>query len=366
LSRIFKPEARKIFGISYLPNKTPHREEEIKLLFRWIKSGIDTDTYRIPVIYGPSGTGKTMVVRKTLDKLKSIYKGDIEINIINSLAANTTYSALKNIGKMITDIPERGLSISEIIRRVYDVLSMRNIRYIVALDDADELIRKEEGRIIEILTRIEEEYNMRLIYPVIILRNLHPIIGLAGHIKSKIGGLTLEFKPYNWRELKDIIQERIELGFYPDSISINAIDLAAYISDYIYGGNAREMINLIFRGGIIAETHHDTKVICEHIRQAFYWGHSRSLAPDLKKEQVELIIAVAKAFKYNMDQYKLDRKIIKKSFQEYREISKKIITLKEYEDILKKELYEKRRILYKNENGEYIFFFYPVTHILAS
>jgi len=165
---------------------------------------------------------------------------------------------------------------------------MRNIRYIVALDDSDELIRKEEGRIIEILTRIEEEYNARLIYPIIVLRDLYPILGLSSHIKSKIGGLTLEFKPYNWRELKDIVQERIELGLRPGSISANSVELAAYISDYIYGGNAREMINLIFRGGVIAESHHDSKVICEHIRQAFYWGHSRSLAPDLKKEQEAL------------------------------------------------------------------------------
>ena len=366
MSRIFKPEAGEIFGISYLPSRTPHREEEIRLLFTWIKNGIDTDTFRIPVLYGPSGTGKTMVVRKTLEKLKSIYKGDIEINVINSLAANTTYSALKNIGRIITEIPERGLSVSEIIRRIYDILSMRNIRYIVALDDADELIRKEEGRIIEILTRIEEEYNERLIYPIIVLRDLYPILGLSSHIKSKIGGVTLEFKPYNWKELMDIVQERIELGFYSDVISDNAIQLAAYISDYIYGGNAREMINLIFRAGMIAESHNNAKVICEHIRQAFYWGHSRSLAPDIKEDQAKLIIALAKALKEDMDQYVLNKEIIKRSFQEYRELSRRKITLKDYEIILERELYEKRRILYRNDRGEYIFFFYPITHILSS
>jgi len=130
-----------------------------------------------------------------------------------------TFEALAGVKKATvhlynsTSVAQRkivfGKSQDEIIDRLYNVLKMRDQRYLVALDDSDDLIRRDGGKIIELLTRIEEEYGERLIYPIIIVRNMAPIYSLSNHIRSKIDGPKIEFKPYNWRELIDIIEERI-------------------------------------------------------------------------------------------------------------------------------------------------------------
>ena len=365
MSRIIKPGGGEYFSIKYLPKKTPHREREISILYDIVRRGLDEDTFKIPIIFGPSGTGKTMVMRKVLKLIKEEYGGDVEIKHLNSMAEDKTFLALKSIAKEIIPVPERGFSINEIAERLYEALSMRDIRYIIVLDDADELIRRERGKIIELLTRIEEEYYKRLTYLVIVLHNLNPILGLPDHIKSKIGGLTLEFKPYNWRQLKDIVKERIELGFYQDSISKNAINIAAYISQWIYKGNARDMINLVYRGGILAETRGDKIVTAEHIRWALYDAHSRSLAPELREKEAEIIMSIAKALSKDLDNYILDEETLHESYMEYKSMTKRDIPYEKYKEIIEEYLFKVRRLLYKDEEGRYIFFYYPVTHILS-
>ncbi|RLG61998.1 hypothetical protein DRN87_00935, partial [Candidatus Geothermarchaeota archaeon] len=250
---VFKEDGWKYFDISYLPKKMPHREKEKNEIVDIFKLGLDKNVFKIPVIYGPSGTGKTTVIHKVFKELKELYDGLIETYVLNSLTAAKTYVAITRIASHLIPIPHRGLSQDEIIDRLYNVLKMRDQRYLVALDDSDDLIRRDGGKIIELLTRIEEEYGERLIYPIIIVRNMAPIYSLSDHIKSKIDGPKIEFRPYNWRELIDIIEERIELGLKEDAISENAVKVSAYISDEIFNGSAREMINLIYNSGLVAD-----------------------------------------------------------------------------------------------------------------
>ena len=364
MGRIFRKGGAKYFDISYLPRKTPHREREIELIYNLLSKGIEEEVFKIPVIYGSSGTGKTMTIRKVFKMLKANYNGEIETYILNSITANKSYIAIRRIASNLIPLPERGYSINEMLERLYNVLEMRNIRYLIALDDSDELIRKERGEIIELFTRIEEEVGKRYIYLVIVLRNLIPIIGLQDYIKSKIGGLTIEFKPYNRKELIDIINERINLGFNPDSISENAIELSALISEKIYDGNAREMINLVYRGGIIAEADNDERVLSDHIRKAFYSSYSRSIAPHIDKEEAILIYAIAKVLNNYLDQYIIDENLMKQIYNTYLEI---IGTKSSYDEFCRRideKLYEAKRILYKDEKNRYIFFYYPVKTIL--
>ncbi|HEW93460.1 MAG TPA: AAA family ATPase [Thermoprotei archaeon] len=361
---VFKEDGWKYFDISYLPKKMPHREKEKNEIVDIFKLGLDKNVFKIPVIYGPSGTGKTTVIHKVFKELKELYDGLIETYVLNSLTAAKTYVAITRIASHLIPIPHRGLSQDEIIDRLYNVLKMRDQRYLVALDDSDDLIRRDGGKIIELLTRIEEEYGERLIYPIIIVRNMAPIYSLSDHIKSKIDGPKIEFRPYNWRELIDIIEERIELGLKEDAISENAVKVSAYISDEIFNGSAREMINLIYNSGLVADRENNSRIIAEHVRKAFYMSYSRNIAPAISDMEINILKAIAKRLSADLDKIEITKEDITYIYEYFRDRGSRRIELKQFIHILDEELYLKKKLLYKDESGRYIFFYYPVTHIL--
>ena len=281
MGRLFREGGEIYFSLEYLPEKTPYREGHIKELYSYLTSEIETGGFRPPILVGPSGTGKTTVVNKTLQLIASKGRNVFTRNF-NMMLVNSSYSAIRNICSFVTPTPERGLSLNEIIEKLYGTLEMENSIYIIGLDDIDELLRKERGRILEILTRINEDYGEYRVFPIIIVRSLKPIYVLPDHIKSKIGGLTLNFEPYNSQELIEIVKERIEKGLKENSISWKAIEAAALISEKIYGGNAREMINLIYKSALYCERKHLEFINVEVIRKVFFHEYYKHIKQEIR------------------------------------------------------------------------------------
>lgn len=301
MGKIFKTGGEKFFSLEYIPEKTPYREYHINELYSYLISEIEAGSFRPPILLGPSGTGKTTVVNKTL-QLIGMKLGNITARNFNMMLVNSTYSAIRMICSFTTPIPERGLSLNEIIERLYGTLEMDNAIYIVGLDDVDELLRRERGRILEILTRVNEDYGVYRVFPIIVVRNIRPLYILPDHIKSKIGGITLNFDPYNSTELIEIVQERIERGLNENSITQNAIKASAIISEKIYGGNAREMINLIYKSSLYCEKKNIRPVTVEIVRKVFFHEYYKYVKQDVR-DRVRTNILSAIIFSLDEDSY---------------------------------------------------------------
>lgn len=312
MGKIFREGGERYFSLEYLPDRTPYREEHVKELYSYLTSEIKAGSFRPPILIGPSGTGKTTVVNKTLQHITNKENNLLARNF-NMMLVNSSYSAIRNICSFVTPIPERGLSLDEIIEKLYGILEMEDSIYIVGLDDVDELLRREKGRILEILTRINEDYGEYRVFPVIVVRSMKPIYVLPDHIRSKIGGLTLTFEPYNSHELIEIMKERIEKGLKENSISTNAVEAAAIISEKIYGGNAREMINLIYKSALYCERRNLEYITVEIIRKVFFHEYYRYIKKDIKDKVkaniLKTIITASEEDSYIISKNEVDKVI---------------------------------------------------------
>jgi len=313
MPRILGKEGQKVFSIDYIPEYTPFREEVINDIIDYISTSISEENYRPIIIAGSSGTGKTLVATKVVNHLVSddYLSNNVAATLINATIANSIYAVIKKIAGFITPIPERGLSISDIIRRLETTLTSRRIRYIIALDDADEIIKKERGKLVYILTRMDEEAHVPLIYPIFILRDMKVLTALPDHIRSKIGGPIYKFNPYNRSQLKEIIRERIEKGLNPGAISENAIEVSSINTEVIFGGNAREMINLIYRSALYAEKLKLNKIDAEIIRETFFYTFYNNIVNEVRhpllKETIKQITEILDRDEYMISEDHLNR-----------------------------------------------------------
>jgi len=352
MGRMFREGGERYFSLEYLPEKTPYREKHIKELYTYLISEIKTGSFRPPILLGPSGTGKTTVVNKTLQLINDKIEGILTRNF-NMMLVNSSYSAIRSICSFVTPVPERGLSLNEIIEKLYGTLEMEDSIYVIGLDDVDELLRKERGRILEILTRINEDYGAYRVFPIVVVRSIKPVYALPDHIRSKIGGLTLNFEPYRASELIDIVKERIGKGLRENSISRNAIEAAALISEEIYGGNAREMINLIYKSALYCERKDLNIINVEIIRKVFFHEYYKHIKHDIrdrvKANLLKMIVSMTGEDSYIITAEEVDS-LIKEITSSYG--YKRDEVLKHIEELIN------RRYLME-DNGKILQLFFP-------
>jgi|GEM_PF-1377906 cell division control protein 6 len=364
MTRIFREGGERVFDPKYLPKALPHREKQLDILKKVVSEGLDGSHYSIPVLYGESGTGKTSTLRKVLTEIKEEREDNIDFRVVNATTHSRTYVAIQYIAKKIVPIPERGLGIDEIITKLYDRLDIEELKYIVAIDDGDELIRRDRGKILEILTRIEEGYERRLIYPILVLRKMEILSALPPHITSKVGGPRIEFPPYDKRQFKDILKERIELGFNEDVITQNAVEAATYAAEKIFLGNARELLNIVFKAGKKAEYEGDLTVTSEHIRNAIYEIYSKTMKPDIvsdkKKERIvyRVLWTLTKLIHDQPDIYWLTEDILNAGFDLYMRNFMEKISYDEYIETIEEIAVGRSRII-TYDGGQLVFLSYP-------
>lgn len=324
MSKIFREGGERVFDPSYLPHDLPHREYQLNQISETLIEGVINGHYAVPILYGDTGTGKTTTLRKALLKIKEEI-GDIRVEsiVLNATTHRTAYTVIRRIASKIIPIPERGYGIDEIILKLCDRLDIEELSYIVAIDDSDELIRVERGKILDILTRIDETYDRRLIFPIIVVRKIEILNILPQHIKSKLGGYRIEFKPYDKEQLKDILKERIVLGLDEKRITENAIKLSTLATEKIFGGNARELLNMIYKSGKTVEYEGGEAIKAEHVRQSIYDSYLKSIKPKLsidRNKEIEyykIIWPFTYIAYHNNDVYDLSENLIKEAYEIY-------------------------------------------------
>ena len=362
MKKIFRERGQAIFDPSYLPKSLPHRQEQYNMLKKTLIDEINGKEFGIPILFGTSGTGKTTVLRKVLNNIEQELSENIECEHINATTLSKTYTAIQRISSKIISIPERGYGMDEIILKLYDRLDIQELKYIIGIDDADELIRREHGKIIDILTRVEESYSKRLIYPVIVLRNINMLRGLSPHITSKLGGVRIEFLPYNKKQLKDILSERIRYGLVENAISKNAVDAAAFATEKIFIGNARELMNIILKAGKTAEAMDEEKIVAEHIRFALYDIYTKTAETYLSKHEEEkyykVLWAMSKVISEKTDTYRLDIDILQEAYEVYKRNFMNDLSYEVFAETIS-ELSKTSHDIISQDYGNLVFLTYP-------
>jgi len=232
---------------AFIPTRLLHREGQLRELERCLKPALHDKTIENVFLVGPSGTGKTTLARWILE---SYFK---EISAyVNCWKYKTTHEVLKEV-LLSFQIPVHGReSTGELIKHIESLT--RKKRIIICLDEVDQL---NDFDILYTLAR-------NGVGLILASTHYHALIDLPSRIKSSLALTEIEFPAYKQDELFDILKDRAEFSFKPNSIRKELIKVASVAAE----GDARIGLEILRRSGKKAEDKGLKEVTMEEIKQA--------------------------------------------------------------------------------------------------
>lgn len=264
---------RSVLSKNYIPEKLIARDAEIKEVLWLLHPMLSRGDPKNALIYGKSGTGKTVVTRsalKAMDRRVRAEKINIKSVFINCGDTRTPPQILMQILEKIA--PEthvsKGLSTSQYYRQLWDVMNMQHTSLIVVFDEIDYL---RDYNILYVLGRAgENQY--------IDFENTIGIIGLSNNLFfadrleprtiSSLSPQNFVFPPYTADQLGRILADRAAIAFQPDVLTNGVIPLCAALSAQEHG-DARKALILLDNAGAMAERENVETVTEFHVRDGY-------------------------------------------------------------------------------------------------
>lgn len=284
-SRIFRN--RDILSHDYIPERLPHREEEIRRVGSVLAQALRGSRPNNLFIYGLTGTGKTAVtlyvLKRLVDKARQL-SVPVDYVYVNTRQRDTPYKVLADIASAVgLRVPFTGLSTAEVYTRLVRALSRTRGVIIVVLDEVDWLVRRRGDDLLYKLTRIGYELprDAAKVSIVGITNDVRFVEMLDARVRSSLGEEEVVFPPYNAEQLRDILWERAREAFQPGAVDEAVISYCAALAAREHG-DARRALDLLRVAGEVAERENAPRVTVEHVRKA--WAQ-------LERDRVREVIA---------------------------------------------------------------------------
>ena len=255
----------------YLPDRLPHREEQIRLLGQTVAPVLKDSRCSNLFIYGKTGTGKTAVTKYVLSHLEAKakeYGAQIKFCYINCRMVSSEYRIFASLGLSVgLAIPFTGLSVGEVFDRFRSGLESAKIILIVALDEIDALIKDRGDGLLYELTRINETLSNSKVSLIGISNDLRLKEFLDPRVFSSLSEEEVVFRPYDASELRTILFERSKLSLREGALSESALSICSALAAAEHG-DARRALDLLRVAGEVAERQGASVITEEHVREA--------------------------------------------------------------------------------------------------
>lgn len=259
---IFKD--RNILSPHYIPDDLLFRECEINEIVHILSPASAGQKPKNLFIYGKTGTGKTCTVKRVIEKLNK-NKGKMESGYINCRIYNSRYRILqKMLKQFIPELEKSGFGLPFLYEKMIEIMN-KGTQLVLVLDEIDMV--KDLDEIIYTITRSNDEA----------VAGGTSIVGISNKIsfkseldvrsKSSLHENEIIFAPYNAEQLKGILKQRIEIGFFPDRVEQSAINLASSIAAQ-ESGDARYLLKLFERAGEITEKEKKERITNKEVEAA--------------------------------------------------------------------------------------------------
>lgn len=231
-----------VFRDEHLPGELRHREPQIRQIIQTLNrmtgEALDQDV----LISGPSGVGKTVLGRHTLDEYASEHglpwtrirtlgmtSGDVLRETIDQHPSDVTVAA---------NTPNDELP--DILREIVDE------HYVVMLDEGDGL--PETGVVRELVA-------VPNIGVLVVCHDAMDWLSRADRrVRERFQGGQVELSRYTVDELADILEDRARIGLRPDAVSRDQLET---IADGVAGVARNGIQSLRAAAEIAAEREHD-------------------------------------------------------------------------------------------------------------
>jgi cell division control protein 6 len=275
LSSVFVRDGVYKLSLSYIPENLPHREEhvdEITQLFKPFTEREDQVPWAVMVL-GPSGTGKTVAVRRALDRTKRDIvqkRSEALVDYVNCRFATSDYSLAQMISmKIIPGMSTRGYGAGELVTAVQDYLEHRGQRALIALDDFDSFTRITKGKtsLVYDMLKYHEQGKGRVFFILVGIEDFSSSF-LEAWIRNYVWRTRLPYLPYGYEQMRQILSGRSEEAFATGAIGAEEIVLASRMATKFGYGSARYGLELLLASGREADWEGSRRVTPESVRVA--------------------------------------------------------------------------------------------------
>jgi len=255
-----------------MPEILPHREKEINNLASILVPALRDETPSNVFIYGKTGTGKTAVTKfvgnELLTKGKETGK-KVNFIYINCEVVDTQYRLLQNIANHFIDewserIPFTGWPTDEVFAKLKQKIEKQGGVTVIILDEVDKLKGDEA---LYNLSRINSDLKNSRVSIIGLSNDLKFTEFLDPRVKSSLGEENMIFPPYDASELRDILNQRVDIALKSDSIDEEVVPLCSALAAQEHG-DARRALDLLRMSAELAERAKSPRITKKHVRLA--------------------------------------------------------------------------------------------------
>lgn len=259
------------------------RDEQLESVVSFLKPAIQGNRPPNMLLYGPAGTGKSLIINAVTQQIIDLCKSKGErfgVVNINCQPINTLDQAVYELVQTVaTDVnarvgvPETGVSTKRKYRRLYELINEHYDSVIFILDEIDLLVGRRQN---------DEPAYSKLLYQLSRASNTNEIGGrvsvaaltndpkfmenVDGRAESSFNPRDIYFPDYDANQLRKILENRRD-AFRPNALSDDVIPLVAAFAAQSHG-DARKAIDLFRGAGDLADERNDERVHEEHVRES--------------------------------------------------------------------------------------------------
>ena len=296
---------KELLRVSHLPqgDRIIGRDNELQSLAKAIKDAQRGGTPNNVLIYGKTGTGKSLCSKYiTRDLADAAAENDVKVGIayIDCFQESTETQTVRTIAQSLNDpeqtdisVPHSGVSTSDYYRRLWDILDKRLDVGIIILDEIDKL---DGDNVLMQLSRAAEagKVNESTLGIIGISNKIRYKDTLNERVKSSLSERDFVFPPYDAGQLRAILRSRAD-AFRENVLAEDVIPKVAALAAREHG-DARKAIDILRYAGEIADEHGTETVHVEYVDEAHEREEQARLSELISKQPTHsryLMIALA-------------------------------------------------------------------------
>jgi len=334
-----------VLQANYSPENIPHRDDQIENVASILAPALRGERISNLFCFGKTGTGKTLSIRKVVnkmnEKMKEMGNDNLKFLYVNcklKKIADTEYRIIAELIKQLNEsVPATGLPTDVVYSKFMDLIDAKKQQIIIVLDEIDQAVKKINDTFIYSLTRMNSELKNSQISIIGISNSLTFMDNLDPRVRSSLGEEELVFPPYNALQLQDILKDRAEKAFKEGVLEDGVIAKCAAFAAREHG-DARRALDLLRVAGELAEREISKKVRLEHIDSANQKIEKDKMLDVIESEPMQFQLVLYSIFvleKRNKDDEGIFTGDV---FNEYQELCRKtkneVLTQRRISDII--------------------------------